>query len=67
MYKPPINYSSRKENEQMLAVEAAQRTLDSIDMDKYWSRVIERVAHSVQVNELIRAKSRELAFSHVVD
>ncbi len=41
------------------ALRAAQRTLNGIDFEKFWERVIEKVAPFVAANEQMRAKSLE--------
>lgn len=50
---------------QRLAVQSLQRTLDGIDWDKFWERVIKRVTPRVEANERIRAKSLEHGWKSV--
>jgi len=57
----PLTKGQRKK-----AVQAVQRTLDGIDFEKFWERVLTNVAPLVRANELVRARSLSKAATHVL-
>ena len=52
---------------QRKALAAARKTLAGIDQEKFWKKVIARVAPKVRANERARVLSLRNASSHVVD
>ena len=52
--------------QQRRAVEAAQRALNQIDVEKYWNIVMNSVAPKAEANERIRARSLAKASHHVL-